>query len=128
MKRMTGEWVAKAEGDMISADREFGAADNPNFDDACFHAQQCAEKYLKARLVEAGVDFPKTHDLDAILRLLLPIEPAWVALQDDIDTLAHLAVEVRYPGFSANAGEAIAAVEAARKVRAAARSSLGLPV
>jgi HEPN domain-containing protein len=33
----------------------------------CFHLQQCIEKYLKARLNEAGIPFPKTHDLERLL-------------------------------------------------------------
>ena len=33
------------------------------------------EKYLKARLEEAGLDVPKTHNLYALLTLVLPIEP-----------------------------------------------------
>jgi hypothetical protein len=32
---------------------------SPNYDDAAFHAQQCAEKYLKARLIEAACPSPK---------------------------------------------------------------------
>lgn len=54
MKPETREWVEKAEGDFRTARRELLAPDSPNYDAACFHAQQCAEKYLKARLVEAG--------------------------------------------------------------------------
>jgi hypothetical protein len=30
---------------------------------ACFHAQQCAEKYLKILLITQAASFPKTHDL-----------------------------------------------------------------
>jgi HEPN domain-containing protein len=53
MKPMTAEWVAKAEGDFAMVERESHARKNPNYDGVCFHAQQCAEKYLKARLCEA---------------------------------------------------------------------------
>jgi HEPN domain-containing protein len=67
MKPLTAEWVAKAEGDFATACREAAVADGPNWDAVCFHAEQCAEKYLKARLVEAGVSFPKTHDLTVLL-------------------------------------------------------------
>jgi HEPN domain-containing protein len=63
MKPITAEWVEKAEGDFATARRELEIDVNPNFDAVCFHAQQCAEKYLKARLIEAGIRFPKTHDL-----------------------------------------------------------------
>ena len=41
----------------------------------CFHCQQSVEKYLKARLEEAAISFPKTHDLENLLMLLLPLEP-----------------------------------------------------
>ena len=52
MKLLTNEWVEKAEQDWNSLHREIRARKNPNYDAACFFAQQCAEKYLKARLVE----------------------------------------------------------------------------
>jgi len=48
MKPLTREWVSKAEGDYATARREVRARRQPNFDAACFHAQQCAEKYIKA--------------------------------------------------------------------------------
>ena len=57
MKPLTKEWVDKAEGDFITARRELRARKAPNYDAACFHAQQCAEKYLKARLQEEGIAF-----------------------------------------------------------------------
>jgi HEPN domain-containing protein len=75
MKRLTREWVAKAEGDFATAQRELRARKLPNFDSAAFHAQQCVEKYLKARLQEAGIIFPFTHDLVALLNLTLQAEP-----------------------------------------------------
>lgn len=36
-------------------------------EDACFHAQQCAEKALKAFLLQAGDDPPRTHAIDVLL-------------------------------------------------------------
>ena len=48
MKPLTREWVRKAEGDYATAAREMRARKSPNYDAACFHAQQCVEKYLKA--------------------------------------------------------------------------------
>jgi HEPN domain-containing protein len=49
---LTPEWIEKAEGDFHSALRELRARKNPNYSSACFHAQQCVEKYLKGRLQE----------------------------------------------------------------------------
>src|SRR5438552_3154885 len=77
MKPLTREWVHKAEGDFVTAQREVRARKSPNPESACFHAQQCVEKYLKARLQEAAIAFPHTHDLEALLKLTLRIEPLW---------------------------------------------------
>ena len=41
-------WVNKAEGDWETMLRESVATEKRNLDAVCFHAQQCAEKYLKA--------------------------------------------------------------------------------
>ena len=80
MKPLTREWIDKAEGDWDSAGLLSRARKRPNYDSACFHAQQCCEKYLKARLVEAGIYFSKTHNLIALLSLVVAIEPSWSAL------------------------------------------------
>ena len=78
MLPLTSEWVTKAEGDHTTMLRELHARKSPNYDSACFHAQQCVRKYLKARLQEENISFTKTHNLVTLLDLLLPIEPAWV--------------------------------------------------
>ena len=126
MKPLTLEWIQKAEGDFITARREYSAPNDPNYDAACFHAQQCAEKYLKARLVEASIDFTKTHDLSVILNYVIPVEPDWQSLREDLDSLTDQAVEVRYPGMFADVDDAKHAVEIAAKVRAVARTAFGL--
>lgn len=84
MKPATREWIEKAEADFLSAGREYRARKHPNFDAACFFAQQCIEKYLKARLVRAGTTVPKSHDLSALLDLLLPLEPLWEAFRPQL--------------------------------------------
>ena len=50
----------------LSAPREFRARNYPNYDEALFFSQQCIEKYLKARLAEAGQPISRTHDLAAL--------------------------------------------------------------
>jgi HEPN domain-containing protein len=120
------EWVAKAEGDFASAARDLRARKAPNYDAACFHAQQCAEKYLKARLQEANAPFPRTHDLEVLLDLLLPIEPGWNALRPAAQLLTSLAVDVRYPGYTADKAKARDALRGCQALRDAARRSLGL--
>ena len=87
MKPLTSEWVAKAEGDFATMLREVRVRKAPNYDAVCFHAQQCVEKYLKARLQEADCPFGRTHNLSALLDLLLPIEPSWEVLSPYLRTL-----------------------------------------
>jgi HEPN domain-containing protein len=126
MKQITAEWVQKAEGDFGTAEREISAQLNPNYDAVCFHSQQCAEKYLKARLQEAGIRFGRTHDLSPLLDLAIPLEPAWESFRDGLDTLTTFAVDYRYPGELAGLAEAQRAIEICRLVRRAIRDSLGL--
>lgn len=127
MNPLTDEWVAKAEGDFNTARRELAAPSAPNYDAVCFHAQQCAEKYLKGRLVEAGIAFPRTHDLGALLTLLLPIEPTWAPLRPELDSLTDRAVEIRYPGASADENDAEEALAIAQRFREIVRRALGFP-
>jgi HEPN domain-containing protein len=82
MKAITQEWISKAEGDWATLMREYRARKNPNYDAVCFHAQQCGEKYLKARLQEAGISFAKTHNLLHLLSSILTVEPSWTNLQN----------------------------------------------
>jgi HEPN domain-containing protein len=126
MKTITREWADKAEGDFAIAEREVEVKLHPNYDAVCFHCQQCAEKYLKARLQEADIYFGKTHDLSALLDILLAIEPAWDSLRPDLQTLTQFAVSYRYPGDSADETEAREAVAKCKNVRAIVRKALGM--
>ncbi len=100
MKPITKEWVDKAEQDyqVVVFLKESGL---PVHDAVCFHAQQSAEKFLKAWLIERDVDFPRTHDLEILARRALPSLPDLQSLLDDLRFLTSFAVEVRYPGFAA---------------------------
>jgi HEPN domain-containing protein len=126
MKPLTREWVDKAEGDFATTRREIRARKAPNYDAVCFHAQQCVEKYLKAPLQEAEISFSRTHDLAALLNLLLPFEPSWESLRLSLRTLTTFAVGVRYPGESADNTMAREALTLCRDIRRHIRLSLGL--
>ncbi len=128
MKPLTAEWVSKAEGDFATMERECRVTDHPNFEAVCFHAQQCAEKYLKARLCEGGVAFGKVHDLVALLELVLSIEPSWEAHRENLAYLSGFAVSIRYPGESADQDCALDAQRKCRTFREMVRHSLELTV
>ncbi|NUQ00531.1 MAG: HEPN domain-containing protein [Armatimonadetes bacterium] len=126
MNCWTSEWIAKAEGDWLVSQRELAVLTNPIYDAVCFHAQQCAEKYLKARLAEAEREIPRIHDLNILLERLADLGPDWTVLAADANLLTSAAVEVRYPGHQATYQEAEQAVAAASRVRQAVRAALGL--
>ena len=126
MKIPTQEWIKKAENDWRVALNEWGLHD-PVYDAICFHAQQCAEKYLKAWLIEQGIDFPKSHDLFAIANLCLP---SLADVQKHLEALSDLsqsAVETRYPGNDPNLQEVETSINTARTIRELIRKKLLLP-
>lgn len=126
MNPLTSEWVEKAEGDFATTGRELRARKNPNYDAACFHAQQCAEKYLKAMLQEADIAFAKTHNLISLLDLLLSVDSTLEIMRADLQQLTTYSVNVRYPGESTNKDSARGAMRIAGAVRSRARRWLGL--
>ncbi len=128
MKPTTLEWIGKAEDDWRVAEMICRARKHPSYDAAVFHAQQCAEKYLKARLEEAGVIFSRTHDLLVLHQLVLSIEPGWMVLQPFLIFLNPFAVVYRYPGVSATKADAKDALKNCRQVRRVIRIGFGLAV
>jgi HEPN domain-containing protein len=126
MNPLTNEWIEKAEGDFATASREMRVRKQPNYDAVCFHAQQCAEKYLKAILQERNIHFGKTHNLPAILDLISPSEPSWELMRPDLERLNVFAVQVRYPGERADKAIAREALYLCQAIRSRAGLSLGL--
>jgi HEPN domain-containing protein len=126
MNPLTLEWINKAEGDFRMAQREIRARTAPVYDGVCFHAQQCAEKYLKAVLQEHKQYIPKTHRLAELLTLVLQVDPTCQFLLTDLEILEDYAVDFRYPGLMATQAEAKAAFKAAKNVRLFLRGRLNL--
>ena len=118
-------WAASAEEDFVLA-RTALQRKKPLVSGACFHAQQCAEKYMKALLISKGADFPKTHDLlmlnnlCSVAGIFLEIEPKY------LNTLTDYAARTRYPGQGPNVDDAKEAIELAKLVRSFAEKFLGL--
>ena len=89
-------WLRFSEEDLDVASRLM--TDTPTAPrHACWLYQQAAEKALKAALVLEEVDFPFTHDLDA-LRNFLPDSWSVRTTHADLAELTEWAVETRYPG------------------------------
>lgn len=126
MKPLTLEWVEKAEEDFVSAQREYRARNRPNYNASCFFAQQCIEKYIKARLQEADIEFGKIHDLVRLLDLISPVEPMWESYRSTFRPITAYAVDYRYPGEKADKEEALEAIKICKGFREVARQSLGI--
>ena len=87
------EWLARAGGDLVLARQPL--PDGAFYEDLCFHAQQAAEKALKALLIHLKKPFPKTHGLAALMDLLpgdLPLPP----VIRQAAALTHFATTARY--------------------------------
>lgn len=126
MSAETQEWCTKADDDCRVALRELRARRQPSYDAACFHAQQCVEKYLKATLVQHGVTPRKIHDLASLMRECLVWQPLWSAMIKDLELLSQYAVAARYPGETATREKAQAAIAAMKRCRLEIRESLKL--
>jgi HEPN domain-containing protein len=91
----TREWIGRAEADRAAC-RALIDAGLPA--EALFHAQQCAEKALKALLTWRQIPFTKTHELDVLKELCLPAIATPIAQLESVDDLTQYAWRFRYPG------------------------------
>jgi len=89
----------------------------PNYDAACFHAQQCVEKLMKGLLITLGSVPPRTHDLANLSHLVSASCLSWAWPLEDLRLLTRAAVTFRYPGESAERQEAQAALDACTRLR-----------
>ena len=119
------EWIAKAEGDWEALEILLSRNTPGLRDSVVFHAQQCVEKLLKARLIQLGQPVDKIHDLAALSRQLEVVDDEWSWDDQELVDLSAGAVLARYPGFETSAEEQAELVELASKVRQALRILLG---
>jgi len=91
------EWLNRARSDL-----ELARSLKPDIylEDLCFHAQQAAEKAIKALLIHRKKPFPYVHDLATLLTLLeqsgCPIPPSI----REAERLTRFAVLTRYPSIA----------------------------
>ncbi len=120
-------WLSQAWEDLRVAEL---LADSPDLPPrhACFHAQQAAEKAVKAALVHDAIRSPKTHDLQKLVEAL---PPRWSIRNLDLDLawLSRWALAARYPdtGSDATPEDAATANSAARAIVTTLSTDLGHP-
>lgn len=85
--------MSKAAHDLAAANALLPAT---LYDIVCFHAQQAAEKSLKALLADQDIGYPYRHDLAELLSLLPEVPPALIPLREQIARLTPFAATERY--------------------------------
>jgi len=126
MNEVAREWITKADNDFYSADLLLHSGETPLADTACFHCQQCVEKYLKAFLTEHLVRFERTHVLTDLLALCLPIDDDFSNISNGLNSLEGYAVAIRYPGVIVSVELAEEAFTVAGQIRKFVRRKLNL--
>jgi HEPN domain-containing protein len=124
-RELVAQWLARADEDLGVA-RHLLAEGLPYYVAIGFHAQQAAEKSLKAFLVDRQVAFPKTHDLGRLLDLVGTVDTTLADALSGAVQLTDFGVDVRYPGDLPELGsdDARRAVELAADVRERVMRSL----
>ena len=120
-------WLRFAEQDLAAARQELEnrLAVQPRH--VCFDAQQAAEKAVKAMCLAQGIDFPFTHDLVRLARMLPPGDRP-PSTDAELQELTLWATARRYPGDDeAEWPDAERAVAIAHAVVADARARLPNP-
>jgi HEPN domain-containing protein len=95
---MPANLIAFARRDVQAADvlRQHGI-----YEESCFHAQQAAEKALKAFLLHNGQTPLHTHDLSDLLTRYLTFDTAFNVLRAECTTLSQYYAPTRYPDAAA---------------------------
>jgi HEPN domain-containing protein len=89
------DWLRRAHSDLSLA--SIALPQGVLYSELCFHAQQAAEKSIKAVLIQHGIEFHKVHDLAYLITLLPPQAPL-PPEAEEVVALTGYAVMFRYPG------------------------------
>jgi len=114
---LISSWLEKSRRDLSAA--EYAMTSEEVFPDIiCFHAQQSAEKSLKALIVTHGETVPKTHNLGNLVSIIEEWEPGIISILEDALDLTPYAIESRYPDSDNPSYEdAKEAIQSATRIR-----------
>ena len=116
---IVSEWIEKAEADWEWVGLAESSGNSKLRDGVVYHAQQCIEKLLKARLLQLGQSVRKIHDLSSPSRQLQVCDSSWQWDAEELDDLTDAGVLSRYPGFDTTQEEVVQLVDIASRLRAA---------
>ena len=87
-------WLRKAESDLVAL--RLCLSSGEALDAACFHAQQAAEKVLKAYLTAFDLPFPFVHNLEQLVDICMERDATFSSIKEAAQSLTPYAVELRY--------------------------------
>lgn len=125
-EELVKEWIEKAEEDCLAVEELYRISVRRFAAIICFHAQQCAEKCLKALLISYNIEPPRTHSLETLLDLIVDKVPELEQCRDRLTGLTPYSVEYRYPGVVAMPDDAEYCAETIRELRKTLRSMIKL--
>lgn len=116
--RKVRQWMDYAEEDLRLAEHGLRMESDCPYRLIAYHAQQCAEKYLKAFLVYQRQDFPYTHNISTLMELCRE-HADWADTLEPAEALTAYAITTRYPGEDEQVSrtEAQQALELAKMVK-----------
>lgn len=97
IRQKVAQWLAYGDDDLHLARHGLTMVSGSPYRLIAYHAQQCAEKYLKAYLVFHRIDFPYTHNIARLLELCVG-KGEWGEGLHDAQGLTPFAITARYPG------------------------------
>jgi HEPN domain-containing protein/predicted nucleotidyltransferase len=123
--RSIHDWIERAEQDLLDIENNL-AGKQVAWATIGFHAQQAAEKFLKALLIGRRIRPPRTHNLGALVARCRRAGCDLPDLSSDCRLLARFAIDVRYPERQPipDETEGRQVLEAGRRIVAAVRKSL----
>jgi HEPN domain-containing protein len=117
------ERIERAENDWRTIQAVL-ALEDPPYEVAAFHAQQAAEKYLKAFLLGHGWQLRKTHDLVDLLTDCLKYDAGLQSLTPACQELNPFVLSGRYPIAAVTRSACERATRAAEAIRNELRKRL----
>jgi HEPN domain-containing protein len=126
VKSVTLSWIAKAENEFAIAGTLRRAKHPPLYGHTYFWAMQCAESYLKARLIEAGIPVNRARRLPQLLDKAIRAEAVWEFMRERLRDFNFVASDLLYPGMSADKEFMHKTIDICTEVRRLAREALQL--
>jgi HEPN domain-containing protein len=125
IRKKVRKWVGFGDEDLKLARHALTLSSGCPYRLIAYHAQQCAEKYLKAYLVFHRLDFPYTHNISRLLELCAE-KADWPGTILEAEELTAYAITTRYPGEDERVTkqEALRAIHISEKVRKIIRKVL----